>query len=330
MTPPPDEDRPRREPLWQRVAVAILAVVLWTFAWLPAPLAYLFADLCAIPWFLYWLLADRRGRRSKGYWRNCRIAFREGAPLGERRPARHLWRWSRHIAWLAIDFCRMQRLRQDNLARHCDLTEYPPLRALYDEGKGLIFVTGHVGVWDVAGYVAGILGLPIMSVYRPSPIAALDRWIAEQRSRTGQTVVARKNVLWTLKKALGERLVIGILADSGGKHAAVFTPFLGTMASTVATPAILHLATGAPIAVVTALRTGRMRWRLHVHDIIRQQPTEDRDADTLAITTRINAGLTQGIALAPEQWFWQSRRFRHRPPGEIQDPDGLPPVMPSS
>ena len=46
----------------------------------------------------------------------------------------------------------------------------------------------------------------------------------------------------------------------------------------------------------------------------------------LAITTRINRALGRGIAEAPEQWFWQSRRFRHRPPGEVPGPDGLPPL----
>ena len=41
----------------------------------------------------------------------------------------------------------------------------------------------------------------------------------------------------------------------------------------------------------------------------------------------INVRLTQAVAEAPEQWFWQSRRFRHRPPGETPGPDGLPPLL---
>ena len=33
------------------------------------------------------------------------------------------------------------------------------------------------------------------------------------------------------------------------------------------------------------------------------------------------------IVEAPEQWFWHSRRYRHRPTGEPQGADGLPPVV---
>ncbi|MBL8748351.1 MAG: lysophospholipid acyltransferase family protein [Planctomycetes bacterium] len=323
----PDPPHPPREALWQRLVVGAFAALIHTIGALPAWLAYAIGDLCAVPWFLWWCLHDRRGRRSSGYWRNCRIAFRPGSPLGAARPAHHLWRWSRHIAWIAIDFCRMRRITAANLREHCDLEEYPRLAELFAEGRGMIFATGHMGVWDVSGYAAGILGLPITSVFRPSPLPALNRLIARLRTGTGQTVVARKNVMWTLKKVLADKGVIGLLSDGGGKHSSVVAPFLGTPARTVATPALLHLLTGAPIAVVAVLRTGRMQYRLRVFDVIRHEAGPDRDADLIAITTRINRALGQAVVEAPEQWFWQSRRFRHRPPGELPGPDGLPPLV---
>ena len=330
-SPPP---KTPREPLWQRLAVGLVAALIWFVSLLPSWLAYLIGDLLAVPWFVFWSLNDRRGRRSAGYWRNTRIAFRDGAPLGATRPKRHLWRWSRHIGWIVIDFCRMRRIDTGNMHVHCDLAEYPRLQALFDEGKGLIFATGHVGVWDVSGYVAGLLGLPITSVFRPSPLPALNRLIERLRTGTGQTVVARKKVMFTLKKTLQQREVIGLLADGGGKHSAVPAPFLGTIARTVATPAVMHLATGAPIAVVAVLRTGRMRYRLRVFDVIRAEPatdgaergSRDRDAELVRLTSRVNRGLDRAILEAPEQWFWQSRRFRHRPADEQPLANGLPPL----
>jgi KDO2-lipid IV(A) lauroyltransferase len=321
-----DAGRTRREALWQRLAVGVVAGLIALVAALPTACAYLLGTLLAVPWFLWWCVQDRGGRRSSGYWRNCRIAFRPGAPLGANRPAGHLWRWSRHIAWIAIDFCRMRRITAANVAGHVDLAEFPRLQAAFAQGKGLICATGHIGVWDVAGHAAGLLGVPLTSVFRPSPLPALNRLIERLRTGTGQTVVARKNVLRTLLRVLERKEAVGILADGGGKHSAVEAPFLGAASKTVASPALLHLATGAPIAVVAVLRTGPMRYRLRVYDVIADAGTGDRDADMLAITARVNRGLTQAVADAPEQWFWQSRRFRHRPPGEIPGPDGLPPL----
>ncbi len=322
-----DVKKPMREALWQRLVVGAFAGVIWGVGVLPGWLAYALGDLLAVPWFLFWLVKDRRGRRTSGYWRNCRIGFRPGSPLGEVRPRGHLWRWSRHISWIAIDFCRMHRLTAANVRERCDLAEYPRIAAAFAQQKGLIFATGHIGVWDVSGYAAGLLGLPLTSVFRPSPLPALNRLIERLRTGSGQTVVARKNVLRSLLRVLGDKQVVGILADGGGKHSAVEAPFLGTAARTVASPALLHLATGAPIAVVAVLRTGRFRYRLRVFDVIEDANTGDRERDMLAITARINRGLTQGIREAPEQWFWQSRRFRHRPAGEVPGPDGLPPLL---
>lgn len=324
-----DDDAPakqRREALWQRAVVGLFAGIIWLVGALPTWLAYLIGDLLAIPWYLWWRISSLRANASRGYWRNVAIGFRNGSPLGPRRPPGHLWRWSRHIAWLTIDFCRMRRIDAANLRQHCDLEEYDRIAAAFGAGKGMIFATGHVGVWDVSGHAAGLIGLPITSVFRPSPLPALNRLITRLRTGTGQTVVARKNVMWTLKKCLVDKQVIGILADGGGKHSSVVAPFLGTPARTVATPALLHLHHGSPIVVVAVLRTGRMRYRLRVYDVIEVAPSGDRERDLIEITTRINDGLTRAVAEAPEQWFWQGRRFRHRPDGEVAGADGLPPL----
>jgi Kdo2-lipid IVA lauroyltransferase/acyltransferase len=319
---------PARGALWQRAVVGVVAVLIWGISVLPSFLAYVIGDVLAVFWFIAWSFRDPRGKRSSGYWRNTRIAFREGTQLGAIKPPNHLWRWSRHIGWMVIDSCRMRRLTPENLSDFCDLRDYEHIRELYEEGNGVIFATGHVGVWDLSGVIAGLLGLPITSVFRPSPLPALNRLIERMRTGTGQTVVARKNVMWTLKKVLGDKKVIGILADGGGKHSAVEAPFLGTSARSVATPALLHLATGAPIAIVAILRTARGQYRLRLYDIIRDAGTgpNNREKDLAVITTRCNFALGEAIKEAPEQWFWQSRRFRHRPTGELPNADGLPPL----
>ena len=316
-----------REPLWQRFVIGCLGFAIWVVSILPQWLAYLIGDLIAVPWFLYWSVFDFRGRRSSGYWRNTRIAFREGTQLGATRPKNHLWRWSRHIGWTVIDSCRMPRINKHNMADHVELGDYGPVEKLFAEGNGLIFATGHVGSWDISGVLAALLGLPITSVFRPTPLPALNRLITHMRSRTGQVMIARKNVMWTLKKVLRDKQAIGILADGGAKHSAVVAPFLGASARSVATPALLHLATGAPICVVAFLRVGRQRYRLRVYDIIRDMDTGDREKDLIAITTRCNRALGVAIKEVPEQWFWQGRRFRHRPAGEVPDADGLPPLV---
>ncbi len=324
------EDRPTpvgRVSPWHRCIAALLRAVVGLCAMVPAPLAYLIADLAALPIALAWLSADRRGQRVRGYWRNVRIVYRAGG-LGAERPRWHLWRVARHLTWLAVDSCRLHRITKARLPQIVDTSEFEAMQALYREGNGIVWATAHIGVWDVAGYVCALVGIPITSVFRPSPVPGVDAVITRLRSGSGQTVVAKHNVLWTLRRALARKESIGLLCDSAGRRGDSFPPFLGTRAATVATPALLHLSTGAPIAVVTAMRTGRFRFAMRVWDVIRCEPTGDRDADVGRILARINAGLSRAVAAAPEQWFWQGRRFKHRPADETPGPDGLPPIAP--
>ena len=121
---------------------------------------------------------------------------------------------------------------------------------------------------------------------------------------------------------------MGLLADEDAPRRPVFAPFLGTLAATRPTPALLQRASGAPIAVVSCARTGRGRYCLRTWAVLRPRKHDDPDADLQAVTADVNAALSRGILAHPEQWLWGSRRFLTRPPGERPTPDGLPPPAP--
>ncbi len=325
----PDDDgndaKGRRSPLWHGIVAGSLRATTWVFGRMPTLLAYALADLLALPVALLWNLQDRSGMGVRGYWRNVRIVYRSGG-LGTARPPWHLWKVARHLTWLAVDSCRLHRITKDNFRRIVDVREFEPMLDLYKRGNGIVWATAHIGVWDVAGYVCALMGIPITSVFRPSPIPGVDRVISDLRTGSGQIVVAKHNVVGTLRRALQQKESIGLLCDSSGRRGDVFPPFLGTAAATVATPALLSLSSGAPIAVVTAMRTGKFRFSMRVWDVIPPEPTGDRDADVQRILARINLALGKAVAEQPEQWFWQGRRFKHRPPGETDGQDGLPPT----
>ena len=67
------------------------------------------------------------------------------------------------------------------------------------------------------------------------------------RAIEGRTVVAKAGMVRVAKRALEAGNVLAILCDGGAKGSEVQAPFLGVDANTVATPAVLHLMTGAPI-----------------------------------------------------------------------------------
>lgn len=304
-----------------RFAGGLLSLGLGTLRRLPVPVCCAITDLLAVPMCLgSWLREKLVGR---GVHRNLRIVYRDQlTPLMGRRMR---WAWARHMTRLVLDFARMPEITAANLPQFVDVSDLHKLRSEVDPGKGLICITGHIGVAELTGHVAALTGMPVTGVFRLRENRAIDSVLERIRSSGGQRVLSKWISVWPLKKALDRGDAVGLAADENTKHKPVFVPFMGTIGATSAMPALLHLATGVPMAVVSVHRVGRLKYRFHLWDIIRHRKTDDRDADVLAVLERMNAALSRSILAYPEQWFWGARRYRERPPDEVMGVDGLPP-----
>jgi len=295
---------------------------------LPLRVSYALAD-AASPCIAagVWLHERRAARRGRGLVRNQRIAYREAwSPALSRRLVRG---FARHAARLAVDVARLPRLDAAEARRRVELRDLESLRPLQAEGRGLVCVSGHLGVWELCGHVPSLLGVPVTVVARPSGDPDLDRALEALRGSGGQRVRVKRGALWPLVRALRRGEVVGLLADENAAERAIFAPFLGTLAATSPTAAFLQRASGAPIAVVSCPRTGRGRYALRCWRVIRA-PADRRRVDLEAVTGEINAALSEAIRAHPEQWLWGSRRYATRPPGESPGADGLPPPAPQA
>jgi KDO2-lipid IV(A) lauroyltransferase len=295
---------------------------------LPLAVSYALAD-AAVPLIVAWArLHERRvAPRGRGLGRNLRIAFRERwSPALDRRL---VWGWARHMARLCIDVARIPRLDAASARRWVEPADFEALQALRAEGRGLICVTGHIGVWELCSQLPAALGVPIQVVARRSAHPALDAALRRLRRRPGLDVLEQHGALRPLIRGLRRGGVVGLLADEDAPRRPVFAPFLGTLAATRPTAAFLQRASGAPIAVVSCARTGRGRFRLRCWAVLRPAPSGDAAADRQALTAAVNAALSRAILAQPEQWLWGSRRFLTRPPGERPLADGLPPAASS-
>jgi len=311
-------------PLRHRAAGLALRLVTSAFRRMPGVLAHAVADAASLPLVAATLLHERHvAPLGRGIVRNQRIVFREG--LTRRESRRLLFAWARHMTHLFVDFCRMPRLRADALERSVDVQAFREVVPLLEEGRGLICVSGHLGVWELCPHLASLVGIPITMVVRPTGIAPVDSVLTAIRSAGGAKVLTKWGILLPLKRALERGEAVGLLADEDARERPIFAPFLGTLAATTPSVAFLQRVTGATIVVASVHRVGRGRWRCHIWRVIRSQPDSDVERAEREVTAAVNEALSRAILAYPEQWIWGSRRFLTRAPGEQPLPDGLPP-----
>ncbi|HEX5973205.1 MAG TPA: lysophospholipid acyltransferase family protein [Gemmatimonadaceae bacterium] len=191
------------------------------------------------------------------------------------------------------------------------------------EGKGILFVTGHLGNWELAGSFVAARGIPLEAVARRMQNPLFDRYLTETRSRIGMSVIHDADAVRRVPRAMREQHAVAFLVDQGAVGlASTWVPFFGRLAKTPRGPAVFALRLGAPVVFGAALRQPDGRYMIGFEEV-RTEPTGDREADVDRIVAAYTATLERWVRRAPEQYFWHHRRWKHQRPGtppELGDP----------
>jgi KDO2-lipid IV(A) lauroyltransferase len=178
------------------------------------------------------------------------------------------------------------------------------------KGKGGLFVSGHLGNWEIMPMCVRHAGLEGGIVYRPPNNPYVDRWITAQRMAHCLPTMAPKGpegakvIIQLLKK----NAFIAMLVDQKMNNG-IEVPFFGHPAMTTQAAAQLSLKYGAPLVAVKNERLGGPRFRVTIYPEITIEPTGDRAADIRALTIKLNAFLEARIREAPEMWLWLHSRW---------------------
>jgi Kdo2-lipid IVA lauroyltransferase/acyltransferase len=178
-------------------------------------------------------------------------------------------------------------------------------------GKGLIVVTGHLANIEMVAIGlrrAGIDG-SVMVRHPSNPIVA--KWLAGKRSKYGLAEQINRGPRGTMRmfNALRGGKTVMIAVDQAVKEGIV-VPFFGHDAMTTPAPAALALRMGVPIVPVRVRRLENEKFSFTAYPALKPAVTGDRDADILALTTRINAAVEETMAAAPAHWLWMYHRWR--------------------
>ena len=188
------------------------------------------------------------------------------------------------------------------------------LRNAYNKGHGVILALPHLGMWEIIGLYCSS-SYPMTSLYRPPPIAGLDKTMSRGRERMGAKLVPTDaQGVRALYKALSNGELVAILPDQDPMQGqGIFVPFFGTQANTMVLLSRLAKKTGATVLCAWAERLSWGRgYRIHFHDT---EPSimDDNLEHSLAA---LNAGIEMCIRQQPDQYLWCYKRFRTRPEGE--------------
>jgi KDO2-lipid IV(A) lauroyltransferase len=229
-----------------------------------------------------------------------------------------------HLGRTSIEAALLARLGRDAVLDLFEgVDEWRLVEDALSHGRGLIFVTGHLGNWELGGAYIAARGIPLDAIARRMSNPLFDRYLTETRSRIGMVVVHDADAVRRTPRSLRDNRAVAFLSDQGVMGlASTFVPFFGRPAKTPRGPAVFALRLGVPVVFGTAVRQPSGKYRL-VFESIPVEDTGDRDRDVDAIVARYTATLERWVRRYPEQYFWHHRRWRRQPPGtpaELREP----------
>jgi KDO2-lipid IV(A) lauroyltransferase len=201
------------------------------------------------------------------------------------------------------------------LVREC--YGWEAVEAAKREGKAIIFVTPHLGCYDIAGrYLES--RLPVTALYRPPKLKSLEPLMQRGRKRgEGNTAPADASGVRVLLKTLKNGGNIIILPDQvpapeqGGDG--VWAEFFGEPAYTMTLLPRLARSADATVLFFFAERLPKGdSYRVHIMPM-----TEPFSAEKDTAARQTNAMVEKLVAMAPAQYLWGYNRYKQ--------PAGAPP-----
>ena len=246
--------------------------------------------------------------------RNLEIAFGDAlSPDRQREIARESFR---NLAKSALEFARLPYITTEELLEVTTFEGGEHLRDALEQKRGVLCYTGHFGNWELMAARAAYEGYPLTVIARNLHNSYVNRRVSETRRKVGMKVLLYGSAIRDGIRALRNNDLLAILADQDAGADALFVPFLGTLAASVAGPAIIARRTGAPVIPGFDVRGPDGRHRVIIQPPLELQQTDDIDADTWENTRRMIASVESMIRQYPEQWLWQHKRWRTRPPDD--------------
>lgn len=297
------------------LSVPFIKILLWALRRAPVALSYRFASLVAAVLTPFFLLFDHgRSPAKASFRRNFLTAF--GPDLSPRDLRRLTHAAIKHLCWLVVDYARLPLFNDQALERTVAPELRQRIRELNEEGKGLLVITGHVGVYEVCGMIGGAMGAPLHTVVHPLRNKHFNELLEGLRCHNGQVLLSKRKVMLQVREVLRRGQIVGMVVDENTKRKPAFVPFFGTLASISSSPATLHRLTKVPVLLAFAHRIRAGEYRLKAYGEILYQEHQDKRAYEQSVMEQIAAATERAIRDYPEQWFWNMKRWKTRPPEE--------------
>ncbi len=196
--------------------------------------------------------------------------------------------------------------------------DYENYEAAKAQNKGVIFVTCHIGAFDLQVTYMSLKGLRPLIIGTPLKDPRLNNLLWKQRNAHGAIAVERGKEMFRLLKELKSGGSLGLLIDQDTKVRSRFVNFFGKPAATPVGAATFAIKTGAVVVPAYIYLGEDGMQHMHFMPAIETTITGNEETDLVENTQRYTDFIEAQVRKHPEQWVWMHERWKTQPGQEIR------------
>lgn len=237
---------------------------------------------------------------------------REKSTLEIRRLARKVFEM---LGKNAGDILRSRTVKSLNdLDKFLVTTGYAHFEKAHAKGKGVIFLTCHLGAFDLQVTNIALRGLNPNIIGTPLKDKDLNDLLFDYRNQYGAVAIERGKETFRMIKVLKSGGSVALLIDQDTKVKSVFVDFFGMPAATPIGATVLAMKTGAAVIPTSIhLREDGMQ-HMQIFPELPMITTGDEEKDVVSNTQSMSDFIESQIRQHPEQWVWMHERWKTKPP----------------
>ncbi|MGH9569887.1 MAG: lysophospholipid acyltransferase family protein, partial [Candidatus Angelobacter sp.] len=262
--------------------------------WTPRPVARALCIALAL------LIYRCHARLRRAGMRNLDLAFPKKDGQEKKRILRGLFvNLGRQLA----EFCLFPRYTKKNSPRIAVYDGFQNFADALARGKGVVFLTAHLGGWELSSFVHSLNGYPMNIVVRPLDNPYVNAMVDRYRTLHGNRTFHKQDFARGLLTALRRGEVVGVLMDTNmTPPQGAFVDFFGVPACTATGIARVALHTDAAVVPAFGVWDKQIgKYRICFEPALRLVRTADSQSDILANTALFTKAIEAFVARYPEQ-----------------------------
>lgn len=218
-----------------------------------------------------------------------------------------------YLCDLMLETIKTVTWKEKDVMKHVKMRHEEVLDELYEKGKSIVVVMGHLGNWEWAGPCFSLhCKHQLFVVYQPLSNPYFENLLVGARTKFNTKIVPRKNTLRSMvenRKTLNATALIADQAPNPIK-AALWIDFLSQETPVFNGPEKIANKFDAAVVYMNVKRVKRGYYDV-IPTLIAENPKETEDTE---ITFAFNRLLESDIIAQPATWLWSHRRWKHKKP----------------